>query len=179
LEYIFRENGISTDCAFFSQMDYFPIARNTSSIGLTEEDEVAPTRVGGKARLLAVARAVTTAVGKEQLNQAPGKLGRGLSEIHSDAAAAKIQANEALQAERVQQVKFGSTVEEEAIGSRAQSLEAKQDLLTTELQLSDLAMQLNDAIGLPLNTPLTLERAKASTAREVRFASWRTVGSPS
>src|SRR6516164_989834 len=54
---------------------------------LTEEDEVAPMRVGGKARLLPVARPVTAAVGKEQLNQAPGKLGRGLSEIHSDARA--------------------------------------------------------------------------------------------
>jgi len=76
---------------------------------------------------------------------------------HKEAAQAKIHANEALQAERVQQVKFGSTLEEEAIESRAQSLEAKQDLLTTELQLSDLAMQLSDAIGLPLNTPLTLD----------------------
>src|SRR5215469_215130 len=54
---------------------------------LTEEDEVAPVRGGGKARLLAVARAVTAAVGKEELNQAPGKLGRGLCEIHSDAGA--------------------------------------------------------------------------------------------
>jgi outer membrane protein TolC len=76
---------------------------------------------------------------------------------HKDAATAKIQANEALQAERLQQVKFGSTLEEEAIESRAQSLEAKQDLLTTELQLSDLTMQLNDAIGLPLNTSLILD----------------------
>src|SRR6516164_6607895 len=54
---------------------------------LTEEDEVAPMRVGGKARLLPVARPATAAVGKEQLNQAPGKLGRGLSEIHSNARA--------------------------------------------------------------------------------------------
>jgi len=76
---------------------------------------------------------------------------------HKEAAAAKIQATEAVQAERVQQVKFGSTLEEEAIESRAQSLESKQDLLTTELQLSDLTMQLDDAIGLPLNTPLTLD----------------------
>src|SRR5262249_48114467 len=48
---------------------------------------------------------------------------------------------------------------EEAIESRAQSLESKQDLLTTELQLSDLTMQLDDAIGLPLTTPLTLDPA--------------------
>src|SRR5262249_60523135 len=83
---------------------------------------------------------------------------------HKDAATAKIQADEALQAERVQQVKFGSTLEEEAIESRAQSLEAKQDLLTTELQLTDLTMQLNDAIGLPLNTPLTLDPAVKQVA---------------
>src|SRR5215469_7818354 len=65
---------------------------------------------------------------------------------HTEAASAKIGANDALQAERMQQVKFGSTLEEEAIESRAQSLEAKQDLLTTDLQLADLTMQLNDAI---------------------------------
>src|SRR5215471_20072443 len=76
---------------------------------------------------------------------------------HKEAALAKIEAADALQAERVQQVKFGSTLEEEAIESRAQSLESKQDLLTTDLQLSDLTMQLNDVIGLPLNTPLTLD----------------------
>ena len=76
---------------------------------------------------------------------------------HKEAALAKIDASEALQAERVQQVRFGSTLEEEAIESRAQSLESKQDLLTTELQLSDLTMQLNDVIGLPLNTPLALD----------------------
>jgi outer membrane protein TolC len=60
-------------------------------------------------------------------------------------------------AERAAQVKFGSVLEEAAIESRAQSLEAKQDLLSTELQLSDLTMQLNDAIGLPLTTILTLD----------------------
>ena len=81
-----------------------------------------------------------------------------------EAAAAKIEANEALQAERVQQVKFGSSLEEEAIETRAQSLEAKQELLTTDLQLSDLTMQLNDAIGLPLTTPLTLDPAVKQVA---------------
>ncbi len=40
-------------------------------------------------------------------------------------------------------MKYGSTLEEEAIESRAQSLEARQDLLTTELQLSDPNMQLD------------------------------------
>jgi outer membrane protein TolC len=78
-------------------------------------------------------------------------------QAHREAAEAKIQASDDLQKERVAQVKYGSTLQEEAIESRAQSLEAKQDLLTTELQLSDLTMQLDDALGLPLTTALVLD----------------------
>jgi outer membrane protein TolC len=78
---------------------------------------------------------------------------------HKTAAEARIQANESLQTERGEEVKQGSVLQEQAIESRAQSLEAKQDLLATELQLSDVTMQLNDAIGLPLTTQLTLDTA--------------------
>jgi outer membrane protein TolC len=87
-----------------------------------------------------------------------------ISQAHREAAEAKIQASDDLQKERLQQVKYGSTLEEESIESRAQFLEAKQDLLTTELQLSDLAMQLNDAIGLPLTTQLTLDASVRQVA---------------
>ena len=80
-----------------------------------------------------------------------------IAQSHRAAVVAKIQASEDLNKERVEQVKYGSTLEEEAIESRAQSLEAKQALLTTDLQLSDLTMQLNDAIGLPLTTELVLD----------------------
>jgi outer membrane protein TolC len=38
-------------------------------------------------------------------------------------------------------------------------LQAKQELLTTDLQLSDLTLKLNDLIGLPLNTALDLDTA--------------------
>jgi len=54
-------------------------------------------------------------------------------------------------------VKYGSALDEEVIESRAQSLQAKQELLTTELQLSDLTMQLDDVTGLPLTTQLELD----------------------
>ena len=54
-------------------------------------------------------------------------------------------------------MKYGSTLDEQLIESRAQTLEAKQDLLTTELQLSDLTMQLNDVMGLPITTQLELD----------------------
>jgi outer membrane protein TolC len=56
-------------------------------------------------------------------------------------------------------VKFGSTLERDMIDSRAQSLQAKQELLTTDLQLSDLKLKLNDLIGLPLSTAVDLDPA--------------------
>jgi outer membrane protein TolC len=80
-----------------------------------------------------------------------------IAQAHREAVRARIQASEALQNERIAQVKNGSALEEDAIESRAQSLEAKQDLLATDLQLSDLTMQLDDAIGLPLATALELD----------------------
>jgi outer membrane protein TolC len=80
-----------------------------------------------------------------------------IAQAHREAVQARIQAIDDLHNERLAQVKYGSTLEEEAIESQAQSLEAKQDLLTTDLQLSDLTMQLDDAMGLPLTTPLVLD----------------------
>ena len=71
---------------------------------------------------------------------------------------AKIRAVEDLQSERVQQVKYGSTLEVDLIESRAQSLQAKQELLTTELQLSDLRMQFNDVVGLPVKSEIALDQ---------------------
>jgi len=80
-----------------------------------------------------------------------------IATAHRSATEARIKASEDLQRERLQQVKFGSTLEQELIESRAQSLQAKQELLTTDLLLSDLKLQLNDAMGLPLTTPLDLD----------------------
>jgi len=80
-----------------------------------------------------------------------------IARVHRDATEARIKASEDLQSERVQQVKYGSTLEENLIESRAQLLQAKQELLTTDLQLSDLKLKLNDAIGLPLRTALDLD----------------------
>jgi outer membrane protein TolC len=77
-----------------------------------------------------------------------------ISQLHYVATEAKIRAVRDLESERVEQVKYGSALNEQLIESRAQSLEAKQDLLTTELRLSDLTMQLNDVMGLPVTTEL-------------------------
>jgi outer membrane protein TolC len=80
-----------------------------------------------------------------------------VAQLRRSATAAKIQADQDLEGERVQQVKYGSELNEALIETRAQVLEAKQDLLTTELQISDLTMQLDDVMGLPVTTQLTLD----------------------
>jgi outer membrane protein TolC len=80
-----------------------------------------------------------------------------IADVRHRAALAKIQASEDVQRERIQQVKYGSALETDVIESRAHALQARQELLTTELQRSDLQMQLNDAIGLPLGTTLLLD----------------------
>lgn len=80
-----------------------------------------------------------------------------IAQLHKSATQAKIKAADDLQAERVQQVKFGSVLQEDLIESRAQYLQARQDLLSTELRITDLTLALNDALGLPLNTQLSLD----------------------
>jgi len=80
-----------------------------------------------------------------------------ITQLHHSATQARIKAAEDLQSERTQQVKYGNALDEDLIESRAQALQAKQELLTTELQLSDLTMQLDDATGLPLSTELELD----------------------
>ncbi len=80
-----------------------------------------------------------------------------IEQVHRSAMEAQIKASQDLQRERMEQVKLGSTLEQDLINSRAQLLQAKQELLTTDLQLSDLKLQLNDALGLQLSTPLDLD----------------------
>ena len=80
-----------------------------------------------------------------------------IAELRRGAIKAKIQASDDLQSERLQQVKYGSTLEADLIESRAQLLQAKQELLSTELQISDLHLQFNDLIGLPLTTQIALD----------------------
>jgi outer membrane protein TolC len=82
-----------------------------------------------------------------------------VTKLHKSATEAKIRAAQEMESERAQQVKYGSTLDEQLIESRAQTLENKQDLLTTELQLSDLTMQLNDVLALPVTMQLELDPA--------------------
>jgi outer membrane protein TolC len=67
-------------------------------------------------------------------------------------------ANENLR-ESEQDVRNGSALKVTAIGSRAELLEGQQSVLTADLQLADLRTQLNDLLGLPLDTALELDPA--------------------
>jgi outer membrane protein TolC len=80
-----------------------------------------------------------------------------IAQAHRSAIEARIKASQDLQSERVQQVRFGSALEQESIESRAQSLRSKQELLTTDLQLSELKLKLNALMGIPLSTGLDLD----------------------
>ena len=80
-----------------------------------------------------------------------------IADVRRRAVLAKIQATDDVQRERVAQVRYGSALEADLIESRAQALQARQELLTNDLQRTDLQMQLNDIIGLPLATRLLLD----------------------
>jgi outer membrane protein TolC len=60
-------------------------------------------------------------------------------------------------------VRNGSALKLAAIQGRAGLLESQQAVLTADLQLSDLNTELNDLLGLPLDTPLELDPAVPST----------------
>jgi outer membrane protein TolC len=89
-----------------------------------------------------------------------------IGETRRRALQARIRASADLQSERTQQVRYGSALDADLIESRAQSLQARQELLTTDLQLSDLQMQFNDAIGLPLATSVELDPNVAAVQPE-------------
>jgi outer membrane protein TolC len=60
-------------------------------------------------------------------------------------------------------VRNGSALKVSAIQGRAGLLEGQQAVLTAELQLSDLTTELNNLLGLPLDTPLDLDPAVPSS----------------
>jgi outer membrane protein TolC len=61
--------------------------------------------------------------------------------------------------ESEQDVRNGSALKVAAIGGRAELLEGQQSVLTADLQLADFKTELNDLLGLPLDTELELDPA--------------------
>jgi len=79
------------------------------------------------------------------------------SQLQKQAAELQITSGSENLNESTEQVKHGSLLEVARVESRANLLEAQQVLLTTDMQIADLTIQLNDVLGLPLNTKLVLD----------------------
>jgi len=79
------------------------------------------------------------------------------SQLQRQAAELQITSGSENLNENSEQVKNGSLLEVARVESRANLLEAQQALLTTDMQIADLTIQLNDVLGLPLNTKLVLD----------------------
>jgi outer membrane protein TolC len=82
-----------------------------------------------------------------------------IAELQKKAAQQQAEyANENLR-ESEQDVRKGSALKVAAIGGRADVLEGQQSVLTADLQIADLKTELNDLLGLPLDTELALDPA--------------------
>jgi outer membrane protein TolC len=79
------------------------------------------------------------------------------SQLQKQAAELQITSGSENLNESSEQVKHGSLLEVARVESRANLLEAQQVLLTTDMQIADLTIQLNDLLGLPLTTKLVLD----------------------
>jgi outer membrane protein TolC len=79
------------------------------------------------------------------------------SQLQKQAAELQITSGSENLSESTEQVKHGSLLEAARVESRANLLEAQQGLLTTDMQIADLTIQLNDVLGLPLTTKLVLD----------------------
>ena len=65
--------------------------------------------------------------------------------------------------ESQQEIQKGNALKLLAINNQASLLQSEQQALTAELQLSDLTTELNDLLGLPLDTPLELAPAEPAS----------------
>jgi outer membrane protein TolC len=79
------------------------------------------------------------------------------TQLQRKAAELQITSSEENLAEAREQNKNGELLQVALVESRANSLDAKQTLLNTQMSISTLTTELNDALGLPLNTKLVLE----------------------
>jgi outer membrane protein TolC len=68
--------------------------------------------------------------------------------------------------ESEEDIRNGNALKVSALDGRAGLLQSQQTALTAELQLSDLTTELNDILGLPLDTPLELSPVQTASLEE-------------
>jgi len=79
-----------------------------------------------------------------------------IAQLKEEAAKAEADAAQVKLQENTSSVEKGSALEVTALESRAATLDAKQTILQQSLQVRDLTLELNNLLGLPLNTKLQL-----------------------
>jgi outer membrane protein TolC len=110
--------------------------------------------------------AAEVAVSRDDLKRAENQVALDVHSLYFGILTARLQKQAAEQqsryaAERLREsqedVHNGSALKVAEIQGRAGLLESQQAVLTVELQLSDLTTELNDLLGLPLDTQLDLD----------------------
>jgi outer membrane protein TolC len=79
-----------------------------------------------------------------------------------EAAELEVAADQTKEEETKQDISQGNALEVAALESRANLLQAKQTALAQEIKIRDLTLQLNDLLGLPLESRLQLESSSPS-----------------
>ena len=115
--------------------------------------------------------AAEVAISRDDLKKAENQVALDVHTLYFGILVARLQKQAAEQQagyagenlrESESEVRDGSALQVAVIQGRAGLLESQQSVLTAELQLSDLTTELNDLLGLPLDTQLQLDPAVPS-----------------
>lgn len=115
------------------------------------------------------------ATSRDELQKAENEVAVRVHELYFGILVARLQKRAAGQEtayaetrlrESKEDVRNGSALKISTIESRAGLLQSQQSALTAELQLSDLTTELNDLLGLPLDTPLELSPVQTASVEE-------------
>src|SRR5262249_32273950 len=121
--------------------------------------------------------AAETAASRDDLKKAENQVAVQVHQLYFGILVARLQKRAADQEtayeetrlrESEDDVRNGSALRGSTIESRAGLLQSQQSALTAELQLSDLTTELNDLLGLPLDTPLELSPVQSGLEERPR-----------
>jgi outer membrane protein TolC len=119
--------------------------------------------------------AAETAVSRDDLKKAETQVALRVHNLYFNILIARLQKQAAEQQgayaaeslrESEEDIRNGSALKVAAIQGLAGVLESRQDVLTAELQLDDLTTELNDLLGLPLDTRLELDPAVPASVEQ-------------
>jgi outer membrane protein TolC len=90
-----------------------------------------------------------------------------IAQLKQKAAAEQVAAGQVKLEESLQDVERGNALDVAVLENRASALDARQAALTQRLQIHDLTINLNDLMGLPLNTNLVLDADVSAASMSV------------